>query len=74
MNFFLKISYVNFTTVDFPFEPVIPMIGDFVNQYPNSISLTIGILYSFIFFTIEDLFGLIPGLIITKSDSRHFLV
>ena len=71
LNSFLNISYSSLTTVDFPLEPVTAIIGDFVNQYPNSISLIIGMLSFSISSMILFLCGFIPGLIITKSDFKH---
>ena len=43
LNFLLNIFSRIFTVVDFPLEPVIAIILEFVNQEANSISLIIGI-------------------------------
>ena len=60
------ISFKMLTTVDFPFDPVTAIIFPFVYHEANSISLTIGILFSEINFI--ELFFLqsIPGLITAK--------
>ena len=67
LYFVIKKSYNNLTVVDFPFEPVIPIIGDFVNQDANSISLIIGISVLFNTVFIILLSGFIPGLLMIIS-------
>ena len=45
LGYFLSNIFFNMeTVVDFPLEPVIPIIFPFVNLYANSISLIMGIL------------------------------